>query len=166
MRITETVVHPADPHRTFAMLTDVDYQELRCVRAGSLDQTVSVETQEGATVVTTRRHVPTHDVPDFAKAFVGPQLLIVETVRWGDADADGEREGAMSLDMPGLPISFTGGVHLRTSPEGGSTLHVVDGDLEANVPFLGKKIEATVAPQISGAVQVEEAVGREWLASH
>lgn len=166
MRITETVVHAADPLRTFAMLTNPGYQELRCVRAGASDQTVTVETDGAATVVTTRRHLPSDGVPDIARGLVGPTILLVETVRWGPADADGEREGAMSLDLPGLPVSFTGGVHVRLGAAPGTTEHVVDGDLEANVPFLGKKIEAAVAPRIVEVVQLEEQIAREWLAAH
>ena len=166
MRITETVVHPADPSRTFVMLCDPVYQELRCKRSGALDQTVTVETDGGATVVTTRRHVPSTGVPDFARAFVGQQILLVETVRWGDADADGEREGAMSLDLPGLPISFTGGVHLRVGSRPGTTDHVVDGDLEAKVPFMKQRIESAIAPHVSKIVQVEEQIAKEWLATN
>ena len=166
MRITETVVHPVGVHQAYAMLVDVDYQRLRCERAGATDETVTVEEEDGATVVTTRRHLPTTGVPDFARAFVGPQLLIVETVRWGPADADGEREGAMSLDVPGTPVSFLGGVHLRRGPEPGTTEQVVDGDLEANVPFLGRRIEAAVAPRVHEVVQLEQQVAREWLATH
>ncbi len=165
MRITETVVHPADPVRSFEMLCDPAYQELRCQRAGAIDQTVTVETEDDATVVTTRRHVPSEGVPDFAKAFVGPQILLVETVRWGAADADGEREGAMSIDLPGLPVSFTGGVHLRVGGTPGTTDHVVDGDLEANIPFLGRRVEEAVAPRITEIVRVEEQVAKEWLAA-
>lgn len=165
MRITETVVHPADPFRSFEMLRDPAYHELRCRRAGATDQTVTVETEGEATVVTTRRHVPSEGVPDFAKAFVGPQILLVETVRWGAADADGEREGAMSIDLPGLPVSFTGGVHLRVGATPGTTDHVVDGDLEANIPFLGRRIEEAVAPRITEIVRVEEQVAKEWLAA-
>ncbi|MGC5583314.1 DUF2505 domain-containing protein [Ornithinimicrobium sp. W1679] len=165
MRITETVVHPADPRRTFEMLCDRGYQDLRAERSGALDQTVTVEQDGEATVVTTRRHLPTGDLPDMVRPFVGPQLLVVETVRWGAADADGEREGAMSLEMPGLPVHFIGGVHLRRGEAEGTTDHVVDGDLEANVPFLGRRIEAAVAPQISDVVRLEEQVAREWLAA-
>lgn len=163
MRITETVTHPIDVMETFAMVTDESYQQLRCERAGSSDHSVHVEHDGGDTVVTTQRHLPTDEFPDFARALVGPSILVVETVRWGDADADGEREGAMSVDLPGTPVSFTGGVHLRRGPDGASTLHVVDGDLEANVPLLGRRIEAAVAPQISSIVQIEEQVAREWL---
>ena len=165
MRITETVVHPTDPWATFEMLTDPGYQELRCERSGATDQTVTVEADDDATVVTTRRHLPSDGVPDVARAFVGPTILLVETVRWGGADADGEREGAMSLELPGLPVSFTGGVHLRRGAAEGTTEQVVDGDLEANVPFLRQRIEQAVAPRIQDVVRVEEQAAREWLAA-
>lgn len=165
MRITETVTHPIDVHESFVMLTDVGYQELRCERAGAADHTVTVEPDGGDTVVTTQRHLPTTRFPDFVRAVVGPQLLVVETVRWGRADSDGEREGAMSVELPGTPVRFIGGVHLRRGPDGTSTVHVVDGDLEANIPLLGKKVEAAVAPEISGIVQLEQQVAEEWLAS-
>lgn len=165
MRISETVVHPASPARTFEMLCDPSYHELRCQRSGATDQTVTVETADDATVVTTRRHMPSEGVPDFARAFVGPQILLVETVRWGAADADGEREGAMSIDLPGLPISYTGGVHLRVGAEPGTTDHVVEGDLEANIPFLGRRVEEAVAPRIHDIIQVEKQVAQEWLAA-
>lgn len=167
MRITETVTHDADPLRTFEMLTDHDYQVLRCERSGALDQTVTVDRDpDGSTTVTTQRHLPSDGVPDMAKAFVGPQLLLVETVRWGSADADGEREGALSLEFPGLPVSFTGGIHLRRGAGPGTTDHVVDGDLEANLPFFGKKIEAHVGEQMRTMIQHEDQLGADWLREH
>ena len=43
MRITETVSHPADPQRTFEMLTDHYYQVERARRSGATDQTVTVD---------------------------------------------------------------------------------------------------------------------------
>ncbi|WP_134772697.1 DUF2505 domain-containing protein [Ornithinimicrobium flavum] len=165
MRITETVSHPADPQRVHQMLTDHDFQVARAERSGATDQTVTVDTdpEDGAVTVTVQRHLPSTGVPEWARAFVGPTLLMVETVRWGAADADGEREGAMGLELPGLPVSFTGGIHLRRGQEPGTTLHVVDGDLEAKVPFFGKRIEEMVAAQMHRIVALEEQVAREWL---
>jgi hypothetical protein len=170
MKITETVTHPADPQRTFEMLTDHGYQVLRCERSGAVDQTVTIETStDGVTTVVTQRHMSSDDIrglPDVAKKVVGPQLLVVETVRWGSPDADGDREGAMSLELPGVPVSFTGGVHLRRTPDPGVTSHVVDGELEASIPFLGRRIEQMVGAQIHQVVQLEEQVAREWLGNH
>jgi hypothetical protein len=165
MNITQTVVHPADPQRIFEMLTDHDYQVQRCQRAGSLDQTVTVDRQpDGVTTVTTQRHLPADGVPDVAKAFIGPKLLTVETVRWGTADADGEREGAMTLEVPGVPVTFIGGMFLRRGSREGTTEHVVEGDLEAKIPFFGKKVEQQVAARITGMVELEQQLAAEWLA--
>lgn len=167
MRITETVTHAADPQRTFEMLTDHDYQVARCERTGATDSTVTVDREpDGTVTVTTQRHLPSDGVPEMARALVGPTLLLVETVRWGAADADGEREGAMSLDLPGVPVSFTGGVHLRRGQHPGITAHVVDGDLEARIPLLGRRIEELVAGQIGTMVQVEQQVAEDWLTEH
>lgn len=166
MRISETLSHPADLDRTFAMLTDEGYQQLRCDRSGATDETVTVEREGEETVVTTRRHLPTTGVPDMARALVGPTLLVVETVRWGAPDADGEREGGMTLELPGTPVTFVGGVHLRRGDDPGTTIHGVDGDLEANIPLLGRKIEEAVAPHITRIIRLEEQIGREWLESH
>ena len=62
-------------------------------------------------------------------------------------------------------MSFTGGVHLRrgAGDPDGVTDHVVDGDLEATIPFLGRRIEELVARQITEIVRLEEQVGTEWL---
>lgn len=167
MRITETVSHPCDPARAYEMLTDHDYQVTRAERSGATDQTVTVDVDptDGARTVTLQRHLPSTGVPDWARSVVGPTLLLVETVRWGPADADGEREGAMSLELPGLPVSFTGGVHLRRGAAPGTSEHVVDGDLEAKVPFFGKKIEQLVATQMRQIVRLEQQVARDWLAA-
>ncbi|WP_192498713.1 DUF2505 domain-containing protein [Ornithinimicrobium pratense] len=167
MRITETVIHAADPLRTYEMLTDHDYQVARCERTGATDQTVTIDREpEGTTTVTTQRHIPSDGVPDFAKAFVGPTLLLVETVRWGAPDADGEREGAMSLELPGIPVSFTGGMHLRRGGAPGQTEHTVDGDLDARIPLLGRRIEAMVSEQVGRMIQEERQLAEEWLRDH
>ena len=165
MRITETVTHDADPRRVYAMLVDPAYQEMRCQRAGARDQSVTVEHDGDSTVVTTQRHLPTDRLPDLVRPFVGPQLLVVETVRWGVADADGEREAAMSLDLPGTPVHFLGGMHLRRGEREDTTEHVIDGDLEANIPLVGRRIEAAVAPQIREISVVEQQIAREWLSA-
>ena len=77
------------------------------------------------------------------------------------APADDERVG--EPQRPGGEVDL--GVALRRGEAEGTTDHVFDGDLEANVPFLGRRIEAAVAPQISDVVRLEEQVAREWLAA-
>lgn len=164
MRINETVQHPADATRVYVMLTDRGYQELRCARAGALDHEVHIEPGAAGAVVTTRRWTPTDEFPDFARRFVGDRIQVVETVRWGPADQLGDRTATMELEIPGVPVSFTGTVTLRGT-QAGSTQHTVDGELKANVPLLGARIEQAIAPQITEIARLEATVARDWLAA-
>lgn len=161
MRITETVEHAATPDEVFAMFCDFDYQSLKCERSGATDHEVVIELEEdGATLVVTRRQLPTTGFPDFAKGFVGESVEVVESQRWGQSEQDGTREAALSVDIAGTPVHLTGGVHL--APGGAGTVQTVDGELKANVPLLGGRIEKAVAPILIKAVRLEGRVGAEW----
>lgn len=164
MRITETVEHAADPEQVFAMICSPDYQDLKCERSGALEHEVAVEVEEGATTVVTRRRLPSTGFPDFAKGFVGEAVDVVETQRWGQAADDGRRTAALHVEIPRTPVVLTGSVRLE--PSSGGTLHTVEGDLKANVPLLGGRIERAVAPVLSSAVRLEGRVGQEWRALH
>lgn len=162
MRITETVEHAATPDQVFAVFCDEEYQVLKCERSGSLEHDVVIELEDGLTIVVIRRQLPTKDFPDFVRGFVGDRVEVVETQRWGDAGDDGAREAALTVEIPRTPVSLTGGVHLR--PGGLGTVQSVDGELKANVPLLGGRIEKAVAPVIVSAVRLEARVVRDWLA--
>lgn len=166
MRLSVSLTHHADPQRTFAMLCDPTYQTERAVRTGATDQSVSVEPGpgEGTTTVTTRRQLASAGLPDLARRFLGPQLGIVETVRWGAADAEGQREGSVAVEVPGAPVTFAGRMQLRHGSRPGTTEQLLDGDLKAAIPLLGGKVEQLVADQLRAATPVEEQLSAEWLA--
>ncbi|MGB3257180.1 MAG: DUF2505 domain-containing protein [Ornithinimicrobium sp.] len=166
MRITERLRHAASVSEVFAMLRDPAYQELRCERSGSLEHEVTIEepvdeASDGPTVVT-RRRMATDDFPDAAKSLIGHTVDIVETTSWGAAAADGTREAGLSLSVEQTPVNLVGGVHL--APDGDETVHSVDGELSAHVPFIGGKIERAISPFLTKAIELEEQLGREWLA--
>ena len=52
----------------------------------------------------------------------------------------------------------------RLEPSGSGTRQVLDADLKANVPFIGGKIERAAAEPIEGAIEIETALLKEWLA--
>lgn len=161
MRITERIEHKAPPDQVHAMLIDPVFQEERCRRSGSLHHDVEVEATDEGPVVVTRRQMPTHDLPDVAKRFVGSTLNLVETMRWGNSDAEGDWEAAYTLDVESTPVSMVGGIHLR--PEGAGTVHSVDGELSAHVPLVGSRIERAVQPLVVSALELEAQLSREWL---
>lgn len=166
MRITEQLHHAAAVDVVFAMLRDPAYQELRCQRSGSLEHEVSIEepvdeNTDGPTVVT-RRRMPTDELPDVAKSLIGHTVDVVETTNWGPADPDGTREAGFSLTIEHTPVNLVGGVHI-TSENGMQTVHTVDGELSAHVPFIAGRIERAVTPLITRAIELEGQLGREWL---
>ncbi len=166
MRITEQLRHPASVHAVYAMLRDPAYQELRCERSGSLGHEVTIEEPVdeaiyGPTVVT-RRRMATDEFPDVTKSLIGRTVDIVETTSWGAASSDGTREASFTLSVEKTPVNLVGGVHI--APEGDHTVHTVDGELSAHVPFIGGKIERAIGPIITRAIELEDQLGREWLA--
>ncbi len=164
MRITERIEHSATPEQVHAMLIDPAFQEERCRRSGSLHHEVEVEVTDEGPIVVTRRQMPTQDLPDVAKRFVGSTLELVETVRWGSSDAEGDWEAAYTLQVESTPVSMVGGIHLW--PDGAGTVHAVDGELSAHVPLVGGRIERAVQPLIATAWELETRLSQEWLASH
>lgn len=148
------------------MLRDPAYQELRCERSGSLEHEVTIEEpvdegSDGPTVVT-RRRMATDEFPDVVTSMIGRTVDIVETTTWGTAAADGTREASFTLSVEQTPVNLVGGVHI--APEGDQSVHTVDGELSAHVPFVGGKIERAIGPFLTRAIELEEQLGREWLA--
>lgn len=162
MRIHETVEHAASPQQVFEMICSPDYQELKCSRSGALEHEVAIEVEDDARTIVTRRRLPTDGFPDFARKFVGDAVDVVETQVWSlTPDDDGGHSASLHLEIPRTPVSMSGSVML--SPSGTGTEHTLEGELKANVPFVGGKIEGAVAPVLASALRLESRLSREWF---
>lgn len=165
MRLTADIRYDAAPDAVFAMLSEPGFQEKRCLATGALSHDVTVEEyDDGSVTVTAHRTMPTDEVPDFVRTFVGSTLVVSEIQDWHVPDADGGRDGTLVLEIKGAPVRMTG--TLRLTAEGSGTVETIDCDLKAAVPLVGGKIEKAVEPAIRAAIRVEEREGRAWLASH
>jgi len=153
MNIDTRAEFAADPDKVFAMLTDKAFQEQVCEQSYASDYEVNVD----GNTVKTRRSLPS---PDAARPFVGATLTVVENVTWADA-ATGNRTAAVTLSVPGQPVSFNGKYEL-TAGGPGSTLSFT-GELKVNVPLLGKKLEQAAAPAVLAGFTTQEKVGADWL---
>lgn len=164
MRVTTQVRYDgATPAQVFEMLLDTTFQERKCVANGAVDYDVDVtEYDDGSAMITTHRHLPTDEVPDFVRAFVGETVKVTQIDDWGPAAADGAREGSIVVEIAGAPVRLTG--TLRLVPEKDGTTQHLDGDLKASVPLIGGKIEKATEPAILGAIRVEERTAHAWLA--
>ena len=152
----------ADPATAFALLTDATYVEEVALATGGRDPQVTVTLAEdaGATIVSVRT-LPAQ-VPSYAKALVGGDLVLTETRVLGPADADGTRAGTFTVDFAGAPMQVTGSMRLVATATGSEV--DIEMSVKASVPFIGGKIEKFSAGQIEQFLAREEKVAAARLA--
>jgi hypothetical protein len=161
VQIDEHMHFPADAERTMGVLSDPAFQDEKCRATGALSHSVDVAASGDRTVITTERSMPTDQLPDSARSFVGATLVVKEIQDWGPPDADGARQGRLSVEIAGTPVRMQG--TLAMTGTGDETTVRIDADLKANLPFVGARIEQAAAGPIRAAVRVEERIGQEWL---
>jgi uncharacterized protein YndB with AHSA1/START domain len=163
VRLKAELRYDAEPAEVFAMLTDPAFQERKLAATGAVEHEAEVATRDdGGAVVTTRRTMPTDQVPDLVRNLVGPRLTIVQVEEWGPAGADGGRSGTVTAEVSAAPVRLTG--TLRLAAAGAGTIETLDAELKARLPIIGGRIERAADPAITAAVEVEEREGRAWLA--
>ena len=119
MRLSAEIRYDADPAAVFAMLTEAEFQERKCAATGALDHEVEIEEyDDGSAVIRTRRTMPTDQVPDFVRTFVGQTLEVVQVDDWGPPAADGAREGTAVVEIKGAPVRLAGPAD-ACAPDGG-----------------------------------------------
>ena len=164
MHLSAEIRYPdADPGRVFAMLTDRAFQERKCAETGSLAYEVEITpTPDGGARIATTRTLPTDQVPEFVRRFVGGEVRVREHVLWGPADGAAERSGTVEVEIGGAPVRLA--AQVRLAGVGDDVVETIDGELKASVPLIGGKIEKSAEPAIRAAIRVEEHTGRDWLA--
>jgi len=160
MDLNTTLRFPADPGTVFEMLTDTDFLGRKAKAANAIRHEASVN-RDGDRVTIRLLRVMPPDVPDFVRRFVGESIDLEQTDVWEPPTADGSRQGTISIDMRGAPVTLRG--TMRLTPDGTSTVVRISGKVKASVPFVGGKIEAAVHDGLIEAARREEEVGREWL---
>jgi len=161
MKISATFDYAATPRQVFAMLTDAEFQNTKCIATGALSHSVTISTQGDRTLIINHRDMPTDGFPDFVKSMVGTTLAVTETQDWGPPGHDGCREGSIKVDLGSAPVDLVGVLSL--APAGRGSLESVDANLRAKIPLIGGKIEKAAAPAIESAISVERETGQAWL---
>jgi hypothetical protein len=154
--------YPASPDRVMAVLSDPAFQKEKCTETGALSFDVSVTTPGDRVVLDTRRRMPVDAVPDFVRSFLGGRLEVHETQDWGPAEADGSRDGRLTVEITGAPIALNGTLAMR--PTAAGTTVTIESVLKASIPLFGGRAEQAAAGPIRAAVAKEEQLAREWLA--
>ena len=152
-RLTKTLTYDATAEEVAAMLDDQQFRERVLERQKVLRGSVSIEGDH----VTVEQVRSADDIPSFAQKFVGDEILIVQTEDWTSPTTADVR-----LTIPGKPGEAVGTLELVES--GGATTESIDLDLTVKIPLVGGKIEQLIAGIFSTALDVEQKVGREYLA--
>jgi hypothetical protein len=152
-RLTKTLTYDATAEAVTAMLDDQEFRQEVLERQRVLRGSATVD----GDVVTIEQVRSADDIPSFAKKFVGDEILIVQTENWTSPTSADVR-----LTIPGKPGEAVGTLELVES--GGTTTESIDLDVTVKIPLVGGKIEQLVAGIVSSALDIEQKVGREWLA--
>ena len=165
MHLSATLHYDADVSRVGVMLADPEFVAAKLRASGALSQDAAVVGDPGqAFTVTTRRSMPTDQIPAQFRSFVGSTVEVRHVEAW-EAPAGGERRGTVVIEILGAPVRYTGRLHLSGTDGGGATL-VVDGDLKASVPLFAATVEEAASGAVRAAIAAEQDAGTAWLAAH
>lgn len=152
-KLTKKLTYEASAEAVAAMLDDVAFREEVLARQKVLRGSATVD----GDLVTIEQVRSSDGLPGFAQKFVGDEITIVQTETWtSPTSCDVE------LAIPGKPGEASGSMRLVES--GGTTTEEIDLDLSVRIPLVGGKIEGLIAGLFKEALDIEQAVGREWLA--
>ncbi|WP_234346483.1 DUF2505 domain-containing protein [Cellulomonas timonensis] len=163
LRISFTLA--ASPTTVAAMLADPAYVEAKVRASGAIEQQVDVvPAEDGAFTVTSRRALPTDQIPANMRAFIGSQIDVRQVEAWEPPGLDNTRAGTVVVEISGAPVRLTGSI--RLSAEGAGSAIVYEGDLKAAIPLFAGAVEDAAASAIRSALAAEEAVATAWLQGH
>lgn len=160
MDVHRETTYAADPEAVFAMLVDEEFLRRRAEASHALSHDISVTHNSDGTVSVVRQSLPA-EVPDFLRKFVGTTVDLTETITWDPPAADRSRTGALVVEVAKVPVTLKGTITLTLG--GGGTTQVVDAELKASVPLIGRKIEEAAEPAVIAGIDGMEELGRDWL---
>jgi len=159
--ITQLMTYEADPDTVFAMFLDRDFVQRKNERTGGREVEVETNPDDGGGSVIVSRKLPAK-LPSVARQFTGDEISLSQRDQWDPPTADGSRKGTVAIEFHGLPMKATGTYRLGPITDGTECL--LEIELKASVPLVGRKIEKVAGEFVRKAAGAEERIGREWLA--
>ena len=157
MRFHHELEYAASVADVATMLADPAFRKQVCEAQNSTDADVGVESTGAAMTVVIDQTRPSSDIPAFAQKLVGDRIRIVQREQWRDpVRAD------LEVTIPGKPGDLHGTVAL--TEDGDTTRETISGELAVRIPLLGAKLEKLISDLLHEALEVEQRVGRDWLA--
>lgn len=164
MDFSAAIDYPVGPDEALAMRSDREFINRSISATGALRHTAEVvESSEGSVTITSRRAMPTDQVPASFRAFVGEAIDLRVVEAWNPPDADGARTGTLALEIIGAPVHVSANLSVRASGTGGCR-QSVDGTITAQVPIFSRPIEEAAQAAVLRGLEAERTVSREWIA--
>lgn len=162
MHLSVKAHHDADIARVAAMLADEAFVAAKVRASGALSQQVDVVGgADGSFTVTTRRQMPSADIPVHLRSLVGASLEVRQVEAWEPPET-GERRGTVVVEILGVPVRMTGTLRLVAEPDGTTTQHF-EGDLRASLPLFAAPVEEHTADAVRAAIAAETRTAQTWL---
>ena len=163
MQLHVTIDLPTGAADAARMLADPAYVHAKLRAAGAVDQQVDVTgTPDAAFTVTSRRALPTGQIPAHLRPFVGDRIDVRQVEAWEGPGDDGARTGTVVVEIAGAPVRVTGRASL--APDGPDRSVVTyDGEVKAAVPLFAAAVEEAAAATVLAALREEETVAARWL---
>ena len=180
MHLSEMLVLPTDPRTAARLLADPDYVREKVVASGATCEQVDVTHDDtapdeaaphdaaphaapGAFTVTSRRLLPTEQIPPQVRAFVGNRIEVRQVEAWEAPDDEDARVGTVVVEVSGAPVRLAGRVTLVAHGPAATAIRY-EGELRAGVPLFGAAVEEATAGAIRAALAAEAQVGQRRLA--
>src|SRR4051794_13887117 len=160
MELKLSASYDATPEEVFAIVTDKTFREQACEKTKALSYDVQVSQSGGDTVVRVSREMPTANVPDMARKFVGDTLTVVQTETWHSAAADGSRKADVVGEISNTPVTLKGTASIST--QGAQAVQAITLDVKVAVPLIGKKMEPFVVDAVRSGLVKEHNLARNW----
>jgi Protein of unknown function (DUF2505) len=154
-----------DAHTVYTALVDEGYLKQRlAVLGGQHAELVERTVDANGARLKLRHGVAAESLPQAVRVLLGGDLRIDRTETWRP-DPAGGYTGTVAVTIPSMPGQLGGTQRLRDTGDQGSEL-IVDGSVEIPIPFVGGRIEETVAGQIGSLLDSEHTFTEEWLNQH
>ena len=152
-KLSKTLTYDAPAQAVAAMLDDPAFREAVLERQKVARGSVAVDGDH----VRIEQVRSGADLPSYARAFAGDEIVIVQEETWTSPTA-----ADIALQISGKPGEAAGTLVLTES--GGTTTERIDLEISVRIPLVGGKVEGLVADMVGHALDREHEVGVEWLA--
>jgi len=150
------------------MLADPAFGRARVAASGAIVHHIDVvDGANGAFTVTTRRSMPTDQIPANIRVFVGTNLEVRQVEAWEEPGPRGLR-GTVVVEIFGAPVRLTGTIRLEpeADTDTDTSMLTYEGEVKAGVPLFGAAIEDAAARAVRAALEAEQRAGNRWLGGH